>query len=132
LAAIPGVAEARGVYTSIVTFLRKNLQAGIEEFPLQQRLAIGKGDPALFSEIGLLALGDLQDALGSQLLPPDPLLRIWVVAVGAAQGTALEKEDRSGPRAVHQTHGFNGVYVAAHQNSPYTASWNVLLITSSW
>ncbi len=64
LAVIPGVAEARGVYTSIVTFLLKNLQAGIEEFPLQQRFATGKGYPALFSEVGLVALDDLQDALG--------------------------------------------------------------------
>lgn len=53
------------------------------------------------------------------------------MAVGAAQGTALEKEDGPGSRAVHQAHGFNGVYETVHGAS-YTASWNVRLITSSW
>ena len=72
--------------------------------------------------VGSISAGNLYDALRCHGLPAHSLLGIRVVAVSAAQGAALQKENRSGARAVHQAHGFDGVYKALHSMPPYLDS----------
>ena len=93
---------------------------------LQQGFPAGDGDAALVPKVHLVPADFLYQFRRLPLLAAGEIPGVRVVAVGAAQGAALQEHHVPHPGAVHRPQGLDGMHPPLHHRD----TWKVREMTS--
>ena len=119
------VAGAGGVERRVDALCLQDGKQLLDERGLEKRFAARDGDAARLLPVGAVAQQAARELRGLNFLAARRIPGVGVVAVRAAQRTALQEGDGAEARPVHSAEGLDRVDASRH-----TLTWKVRAMTS--